>query len=924
MEFRVLGPLEVLGDDGEPLPLGGRRPRAVLALLLLHRNETVSTERLIDAVWGEDPPASVRGALQVHVHALRKALGPDRIVTRPPGYLVHVDPDELDAARFERLVSEGRYAEALSLWRGPALADVADEPFASPDAARLDEARLAAVEARLAAELDAGAQDTVAGELEALVAAHPHRERLRAQQMLALYRAGRQADALTAYRDARDALDEIGLEPSAELRALEQRILRQDPDLAAPAPVAVPAERRQGGAFPAARTPLVGRDLEVAAVRALLGRPDTRLVTLTGPGGTGKTRLALAAADALGPAVFVDLAAVVDAQLVLSTIARSLGAGEAPGQDALETVLAALDGERILLVLDNFEQVVDAGPDVAALVAAAPAVTVLVTSRGPLRVAAEHVYAVPPLPVPEPGDERAESIERVGAVRLYAERARAALGDFEVTDANAPAVARICRALDGLPLALELAAARVRTLGPDGTADRLGERLSLLSRGARDLPERQRSLRATLDWSVHLLGDDERDLLAVLGAFSGGASLAALEFVAGDVEVTDALEELLDAALVGRSPTSETPRFVMLETVREYAADLLAASGHERETRDRQLDWLLALIEGDGLYWQRLMDAAWLDRLELEHDNIRAAFAYAEAVGDADRELRLATGLRYFWRVRGYVEEGRRRLERGVGIAPAVDDELRARTLAEAGVMAFAGADHARSRELWLEALPLFEQLGSTREVARAQMELGATWHDEGDLPRALEYYEASRTLLAQVDDPNAMGVVLANLGSLYEALGDLDGAIRATTEALALAEALGDEDGMAISSLNLATFDLARGDVSSAAEHGLTAIDKASRLSYREVIAYAFGIAAQVALETSRADDAGLLGGAFLELFGAIGTEPQRAEAERHAATLDGVARVTDVDTAVARGRTMTLEEAAALARDVLSDALD
>ena len=191
MEFRVLGPLEVLGDDGEPLPLGGRRPRAVLALLLLHRNETVSTERLIDAVWGEDPPASVRGALQVHVHALRKALGPDRIVTRPPGYLVHVDPDELDAARFESLVSEGRYAEALSLWRGPALADVADEPFASPDAARLDEARLAAVEARLAAELDAGAQDTVAGELEALVAAHPHRERLRAQQMLALYRAGR-------------------------------------------------------------------------------------------------------------------------------------------------------------------------------------------------------------------------------------------------------------------------------------------------------------------------------------------------------------------------------------------------------------------------------------------------------------------------------------------------------------------------------------------------------------------------------------------------------------------------------------------------------------------------------------------------------------------------------------------------------------
>ena len=622
--------------------------------------------------------------------------------------------------------------------------------------------------------------------------------------------------------------------------------------------------------------------------------------------------------------MFVDLSAVVEAQLVLPTIARSLGAGEAPGQGGLETVLSALDGEPAFLVLDNFEQVLDAAADVAALVAAAPTVAVLVTSRAPLRVAAERVYAVPPLPVPEPGNETAESIERVGAVRLYAARARAALGDFEVTNANAGAVARICRALDGLPLALELAAARVRTLGPEGTAERLGERLSLLSRGARDLPERQRSLRATLDWSVQLLGQEERELLAVLGAFSGGASLGALELVAGDVEVADPLEELLDAALVSRSTTSETPRFGMLETVREYAADLLAASGKELEVRDRHLDWLLALIEGEGLYWQRLIDAAWLDRIELEHDNIRAAFAYAEAVGDAERELRLATAMRYFWRVRGYVEEGRRRLERGVEIAPAVDEELRARTLAEAGVMAFAGADHTRSRELWLEALPLFEQIGSTREVARAQMELGANSHAEDDLPRALEYYEASRTLLAQVDDPNAMGVVLANLGSVYEALGDVDGAIRATTEALALAEAIGDEDGLAISSLNLSTFDLARGDLRAAAEHALAAVEKAMRLSYREVMAYAIGIAARVALETGRADDAGALGGAFLELFAAIGTEPQRAEAQRHAATLEGVARLTDVDAAVARGRALTLEEAATLARDVLSGALD
>ena len=648
MEFRLLGPLEVVGDDGAPIALGGRRPRAILAMLLLRPNQVVSSDRLIDGVWEESPPVSAPNALQVHVHALRRALGADRIETRAPGYVVRVTDGELDVDRFERLVAAGRLHEALALWRGPALAGLSDEPFARADAARLEEARLAALEARVAADMEAGRHATITAELEALVAEHPHRERLRVQQMLALYRSGRQADALDAYRSARASLDELGIEPSAELRTLEQRILRQDPTLDLPAAVAAAPSPDE---LPPDTTRLVGRELEIAAVDGLLRRSDTRLVTLTGPGGTGKTRLAVAAARAMASelrSIFVDLSAVVEPALVVPTVAHALGASESPGWDPVETAASALGNEAVLLVLDNLEQVLGAAAEVARLLDASPKLRVLATSRAPLRIARERVYAVQPLPVPELGAATARSIEHVAAARLYVERAQAADPHFEVTDENAPAVARICRALDGLPLALELAAARVRTLGADGTAARLGERLSLLSRGARDLPERQRSLRATLDWSVQLLEPETVRLLAVLSAFSGGAALEAVEAVAAQDDVVTALDDLLDAALVHRAagPTAE-PRFGLLETVREYAAELLASSGDEPAVRDRHLGWFLRQAEGEGVYWQRNTDATWLERIEADHDNHRAALAHARAVGDVERELRLANALRY-------------------------------------------------------------------------------------------------------------------------------------------------------------------------------------------------------------------------------------------------------------------------------------
>ena len=919
MEFRLLGPLEVVGDDGVPVALGGPRPRALLARLLLEPNRAVSNDRLIDALWGESPPPSAHNAVQVHVHALRVALGPDRIETRAPGYLLHVHPGELDADRFRELVQRGGddLPVALALWRGPALADLADEPFARADAARLDESRLVALEARIDHDL-AGADDTaVAAELEALVAAHPHRETLRALLMLALYRAGRQADALAAYRDARAALDELGLEPGPELRALEQRILRQDEDLSRPqAPRAQMPP--QAGSAPATR--LIGRDLEVAAVRGLLRREDTRLVTLTGPGGTGKTRLALAATDDQR-AAFVDLSAVTDARLVLSTIAHALGTGETPGQDELETVVTALGERRGVLVLDNFEQVLDAAPDVARLAAATPATPIVVTSRAPLRIGAERTYAVPPLPLPSPDATAVETIERAAATRLYVERACAADPSFALTDANATAVARICRAVDGIPLALELAAARVRSLGAEGTAARLDDMLALLSRGARDSPERQRSLRATIDWSVRLLDEPARSVLGVLGAFSGGASIDAVEAVAAvaapGCDIPTAVDDLLDAALVGRIDGPDgAPRVTMLETMREYAAAQLSASGSERAVRDRHLGWFLHAAEGDDVYWRRSSDGAWLDRIAADHDNFRSALAHARAVGDVEREIRLANALRYFWRVRGYVEEGRRRLEEALELSEGVETALRARTLGEAGVMSFAAGDYARSRALWARARPLLETLGDHRELGRALCELGACDHAEGDLRGAVELYEAARRELEQTDDRHGYGAVLGNLAAAHLGLGDVDEARRVAVETLRLQQELGDDDGVTITNLNLAALEATGGDLDAAARHLRDALEASLRLGYREGTAYALGIATQIAAGREDDERAAILCGAFDEQFRALGAMPQDEEAKRVREVRERLAGRVELEPLMQRGARMTFEEAVDLAR--------
>ncbi len=573
-----------------------------------------------------------------------------------------------------------------------------------------------------------------------------------------------------------------------------------------------------------------------------------------------------------------------------------------------------------LLVLDNLEQVLDAAVDVARLLDAAPPLRVIATSRAPLRITRERVYTVQPLPVPNLGADTTQGIEHVAAVRLYVERVHAADPHFAITDENAGAIARICRALDGLPLALELAAARVRTLGAEGTAARLGERLSLLSRGARDLPERQRSLRATLDWSVQLLGADAVRVVGALGAFSGGASLEAVEAVARGSDVPSALEDLLDAALVTRTAgATGEPRFGMLETVREYATELLTTSDEERGLRDRHLEWFLALVEGDGPYWKRDMNAAWLDQIELEHDNYRAALEHARATGDVERELRLANALRYFWRVRGYVVEGRRRLEAAVERSGSVDAGLRARTLGEAGIMAFTGGDYERSRALWTEALPLIEALGDRREIARANFELGAWAHATSDLAEAQRRYESAREALSDVDDPVGNATVLGNLAIVYQATGQPARAREASEAALELYERSGDLDGLAVTTLNMALVELRNDDLPEAARRLGEALAWCERLGHREVMAYAVGYASELALALGRPDDAAVLCGAFDQMFELIDSVPQPDEIERHAQLLERLSTRIDVEEPMARGRALPADAVTSLVREQL-----
>ncbi|WP_395360452.1 BTAD domain-containing putative transcriptional regulator [Streptomyces sp. YH02] len=738
MRFAVLGETAVRTEDGTPVRVPELKVRTLLAALLVDAGRPVAAFRLVDDLWGDEPPGNPLRALQAKVSQLRRALeeaepgGRDLVVTQAPGYLLAVPEGALDAHEFARLAARAREAadpraraallgEALDLWRGPAFAGFAEEPFARAAADRLEEERLAVRETLAEARLDAGEQDILAGELAELVALHPLRERLRAVQLRALYRAGRQSEALAGYEELRTLLaDELGLDPSPELAALHAAMLRQDASLWAPAaapPVlsapgaAPPVLSAPGAAPPALSTPavappaevretpratanggpvrgnlltpltgIVGRDAAVAEVRGLL--TERRLVTLTGPGGVGKTRLAVEAAGQLreefADGVWLvefagargELAEVVAAALEL----RDDGVwGLRPeGERALtpaERLAEVLRGRRTLLVLDNCEHVVDEAASLAELLLrTAPGLVVLTTSQEPLALAGETLWAVEPLD----GD---------GAVELFMARAAASAPGFGSGAALDPAIQEavraICRRLDGIPLALELAATRVRALGVHGLLARLDDRFRLLDAGLRGAPARQQTLRAVIDWSWELLGEQERTVLRRLAVHAEGCTLAAAEEVcaAGVVsggsadsvaagDVLGLLARLVDRSLVVAVDGPEGPRYRLLESVAAYCLERLEDAGETEAVRERHLAHYLRLAEDAGAALRGPEQRRRLAQLDAETSNLRAALDRALTAPGAGRNaeaaLRLVDALAWYWVMRGRLGEALR------------------------------------------------------------------------------------------------------------------------------------------------------------------------------------------------------------------------------------------------------------------------
>ncbi|MFE1952168.1 BTAD domain-containing putative transcriptional regulator [Streptomyces sp. NPDC059524] len=865
MHWGVLGPLGVWTDGGAEVRVPELKVRALLAHLLAHRGQPVSADRLVEDLWGAQPPNNPAAALQNKVWQLRKVLeaaepgGRDLVARRPAGYELLAAQDSLDAGRFQELLGRARSAadpasrsglltDALALWRGPAFADFADEDFVRAAAARLDEQRLTAIEEQAEARLELGRHALVADDLSDLVSLHPLRERARAAHVRALYAAGRRQEALRGLAELRARLaEDLGIDPGPEITELQQAILAQDPALLAnptptPTPAPPPAPAPTGhapAAMPAQLTELIGRDEAVAGLRALLGAH--RLVTLTGPGGVGKTRLALATAARLAPdfpggvhlaeLAGLDTAETIDEKAAEPTAgtADGTGHGTAGVADVLRAVFGLRDdtappggapqplagriahtlaGRPALLVLDNCEHVAAPAARVAEqLLRTAPSLRVLATSQVPLGLTGEALEEVPPLPHPGSAEGlSAADVRKFGAVELFVARAQAAAPRFVLDDTTLDAVVSVCRRLDGIPLALEMAATRVRALGVHELAARLDDRFSLLAVGSRGAPARQRTLRAVIDWSWGLLGAGERAVLRRLAVHADGCTLAAAEeLCAGQgvdrTEVLDLLARLVDGSLLQMHEGPEGgPRYRLLESVGAYAAERLTESGEAADLRRAHRAYYRALAEDAEPHLRGPAQREWLRRLDAEQANLRSALDGAVAAGDADCALRLANSLARYWQLRGRYAEARRALTAALDTvsAPGVRTEptLSARATAlRGGFRLLLGGTSDPAAE-YRAALRPYDAVDDPHGRATAEWFLASQQYGVGDPRPSQELLASALDAFRRLGDRWGTAAALAGQAFHAQLRGDSGTVRRNGGRSLELFRELGDQWG--------------------------------------------------------------------------------------------------------------------------------
>ncbi|QIK75548.1 BTAD domain-containing putative transcriptional regulator [Nocardioides piscis] len=871
LRFQALGPLEVRRGD-ELVDLGAARPRLVLAMLLAAAPDAVPVERLSEEIWPGGGPADPLRNLQVHVSALRRALGDQAgtLVTVGRAYRLDLAASSFDVDEFSALAAKahdlllaGHREEslracdlALDLWRGEAWQDVRELRAIDALAHRLDSVRVDVSARRAEVLLSLGCHRDLVADLEALVAAHPLREDLRGHLMLALHRSGRQSEALATYAAGRARLvAETGLEPGVELQGLHMGVLADDPSLRLD-----DADLRARRHLPAAATQLIGRRVEVTELVSQLGA-GARLVTLTGPGGVGKTRTSMQAAHEYAASCadgvwFVDLASLVDPELVPQAVAESLGI-DALGDDFLAPLLSHLAKRRLLLVIDNFEQVLGAAAFLASVLTAAPGVQVIVTSRIPLQIYGERVHAIDPLPDAD-------------AVKLFCERATAA--DHRFDTSRTEAISRLCAAVDNLPLAIELVAARVGEMTFDELVAPTEMRLDLAASGPRERPDRQRALRASIDWSVNLLAPDDQRAFRSLAVFAGGFQAAAAEEVC--TVSRDQLMTLVRASLVVR----DEARFGFLETIREHALEQLTADPDEGAVRDRHADQLVALADQIRAGMAGTEATALMARLTQERANLRAALEHLERTGRFDDLLRLATALTVFWYRVTPASPDVEWAERALALAPHADPHLRARAMYGLAICRGEQGRSDLSNPLLERSRALFQESGDEHWAARALNSLAGALRDLGRTAEAVSLMDESIALRRRLDNPDLdISITLQNRGLAALDQRDFTVARGCLAECRALA---GDERVRAEADLLLADLELEEGNLAEARRLLLEAVPVLERhgVDYRRI--EALDTLAFLAIRMDRLEEAAVLVAAADRAMAIDGTTQVPADA--------------------------------------------